>query len=194
MPLLPNTIRIPLLAFLSAGLLFSAVATAESAAGPTEFFDIDSPWSDEEDQEVRLSRYKGKALVVTIAYTTCPTVCHFTVENLKRIDKAANLAGLKPQFLIFTIDPGTDRPPALKEFMAKKGLTESHWHFLTGSLEETHRVVKILGLNFGEKGQSSHIMHSMAIVLIDGHGKVVRFVAGLKPDISSLIQDLKKLK
>ena len=71
------------------------------------------------NENVSLSDYEGKVIVVAFTYTTCPDVCPIIEHNLKLVqDLLGDNYGKDVVFISITLDPARDTSEKLKE----------HWH------------------------------------------------------------------
>ena len=71
------------------------------------------------NQNVSLSDFKGKVVVVAFTFTACPDVCPVIEHNLKLVqDILGESYGKDVAFISITLDPARDTPEKLK----------SHWH------------------------------------------------------------------
>lgn len=138
------------------------------------------------------STWLGDYVVFSLAYTTCPTTCSFTVQNLKKLEKEFPKNLTQPRFAVVTIDPATDTPAKLKEFQKKHGVK---WDFFTGDIKNIRALLQKYELSFGEKGAAdSHIMHPNTILLLSPSGKMISSVTGANPDFKNMIETFRNSK
>lgn len=83
------------------------------------------------------SLHTGNADVIVVAFifTTCVDVCPVITNNL--IEAESQLGGIDYQFVSITVDPATDTPEVLKEYMDDRGAT---WPHLTANLSDMELV------------------------------------------------------
>jgi cytochrome oxidase Cu insertion factor (SCO1/SenC/PrrC family) len=74
-------------------------------------------------------------IVVAFIFTTCPDVCPVITSNLVSAEK--QLDGVDYQFISITVDPATDTPAVLREYMDNYGAS---WPHLTAELEDIQAV------------------------------------------------------
>lgn len=124
--------------------------------------------------ELKLSRYRGKLVVLGFGYTSCADVCPVTLAMLAEARKklGANAADL--QVVYVTVDPERDNAARLKTYLAAFDPT-----FIggTGTPDQLAAVRKDYGISAvkkafdgGLKGYSVH--HSSYIYLIDREGRL----------------------
>ena len=69
------------------------------------------------NENVSLSDYKGKVIVVAFTYTSCPDVCPIIEHNLKLIqDLLGDNYGKEVVFISITLDPARDTPDKLRTY------------------------------------------------------------------------------
>ena len=81
-------------------------------------------------------------VVVAFIFTTCPDVCPVITSNLVQAEK--QLDDVDYQFISITVDPATDSPAVLREYMEGFGAT---WPHLTAELEDLEMVWKDFGIS-----------------------------------------------
>ena len=83
------------------------------------------------------SLHKGSAdvMVVAFIFTTCVDVCPVITSNLKSAE--SQLEDVDYQFISITVDPATDTPEILKEYVDDFGAT---WPHLTGDISDMQEV------------------------------------------------------
>jgi protein SCO1 len=166
---------------------------ADSLFAASTLYDQPQTFLDENREKTKLSRWKGQFSIVTIAYTSCPSTCSFTIANLKKIENGLTTEHFKPEFLVFTIDPNKDTPTVLTRFEKEKGLLAPQWHFLTGSEQDVRKALGVLDLNFGTAtAAGTHITHLNVLILLGRDGKVLKTVTGTEPDLDGIKQLLLK--
>jgi len=91
------------------------------------------------------------AIVVAFIFTTCPDVCPVITSNMKQA--AEKLDGVDYQFISITVDPGTDSPQVLREYMNDYDVT---WPHLTGELEDLEKVWGDFGIAVNTEEIENH--------------------------------------
>jgi protein SCO1/2 len=123
-------------------------------------------------QEVTLSQYKGKAVLVTFLYTNCPDICPLITSNLR---VALNMLGRRAadtQVIAVSVDPRGDTPKAVARFLSEHEMT-GRMQYLIGSAGELSSAWKAWGVGSKrEVGQPNLVAHSALVYGIDAAGKV----------------------
>jgi protein SCO1 len=123
-------------------------------------------------QEVDLSQYRGKALLVTFLYTNCPDVCPLITSNLR---VAQNLMGpktaAKAQIVAVSVDPKGDTPKAVASFLKHHEMT-GRMQYLVGDAHELAKVWQAWGVGSERDAQQPQfINHSGLIYGVTASGK-----------------------
>lgn len=89
---------------------------------------------------------KGKKVLINFMYTECSETCPRTTANLLRVHRAfGDRVGRDVFFVSITLTPERDTPEVLKAYAERNGCGEG-WSFLTGTLDDTDRLRKHLGV------------------------------------------------
>ncbi len=168
----------------------SALKYSQAAIGRTIG---DYVLTDRESREVRLSRYHGRPLVVSLIYTSCYHICPTTTRHLASVVKKARDALGRDSFNVVTIgfDVENDTPRAMKYFAGKQGVDLPGWQFLSGDAVTIKRLAADLGFVFFRSPKGFD--HLIQATVIDSDGKIYRQVYGMNFDTPLLVEPLKEL-
>lgn len=126
--------------------------------------------TDQEGRRIAFSSLRGKSVIVTFVYTTCPDVCPLITAKLARLQKLLKDKGEKNVHLLsITTDPEIDRPEILKAYAQRFGADLTSWSFLTGSRAELAAAWEAFGVEVRRKGKGL-VQHTGVTVLVDGRG------------------------
>jgi protein SCO1 len=67
--------------------------------------------------ELKLSRYRGKVVLLSFGYTACTAVCPVTLAVLAQAHKKLGALGSHLQVLYVTVDPERDDPERMRRFV-----------------------------------------------------------------------------
>src|SRR5215475_8487317 len=99
--------------------------------------------TDENGRPVRLSDFRGKAVVLTFIYTRCPlpNFCPLMSKNFQALQERLSKAfPAKYHLLSVSIDPKFDKPEILKAYSALYQADSRSWSFATGTEEQINEV------------------------------------------------------
>jgi len=140
----------------------------------------DIPLVNQDGKTIRLSQFKGAALLVTFIYTRCPlpTFCPRITSQFASIhDKLlANPPILNKAHLVsISFDPEYDKPDVLKKYgLAYMQNAEgfASWDFASPSSDNLKNLAYAFGLEYYPDG--NQIAHSVATFLISPEGTLAR--------------------
>jgi len=143
---------------------------------------------------VKLSKYRGKPLVISLIYTNCFHICPATTQSLARAVKATRSAVGKNKFSIVTIgfDALHDTPERMRGFARQQGVAnEQRWKFLSGDRATIHRLAATTGFIFVPSPKGFD--HLIQTTIVDKNGKIYRQIYGMNIDPSILTETMKEL-
>lgn len=145
---------------------------------------------------VKSSEMKGKVWIANFFFTSCPSICPPMIAQMKRLNILTQDLKDEVQFMSFSIDPKTDQPHVLKNYMRNNGITTKNWYFFTGDESKTHE----LGVNHfmvhadKDPMAAGGFAHSDGMVLVDREGYVRGIYRGTQTEqVDLLNKDLRKL-
>lgn len=131
---------------------------------------------------VRLSQFKGKAVLLTFIYDHCPDVCPLIVANLRTALSQLGPQANKVQIVAVSVDPKGDTPKTVKAFLAVHGMT-GRMEYLIGSLKQLAPVWKSYGVEVQGTPDSREVGHSAFVYGITASGKRrVLYPSELRPE------------
>jgi len=121
--------------------------------------------------ELKLSRYRGKVVLLFFGFSHCAEVCPVTLATLAQARKALGSDGAAVQVVYVTVDPERDTPQMMKTYLAAFDPT-----FLggTGQPEAMAALRKNYGVvaNKVATGSGSVYDHTSSIFIIDREGRL----------------------
>jgi protein SCO1/2 len=154
----------------------------------------------QDNREIRITNYRGKALLLTFIYTRCPIpeYCTLMSNNFAQIDRElGNDAELymKTHLLSISIDPANDTPPVLRSYGAAhteryQNETFAHWEFASGTMEQVKQIAEFFGLRYYP--QKDEIIHGLRTVIVNPEGKVAKVYSGNDWKPEEVVEELRK--
>ncbi len=153
--------------------------------------------TDQNSHQVHFKNFRGKIVLVTFLYTSCPypEKCPMLAQKLNETRKLINnLANGKNRFqaISITLDPVRDTPQRLRSYIKQHGCsTTENWTFLTGKPEEVSRVAGLFGVIYWtDKGI---VQHNMSTAIIDPQGKLYKIFTGSDWKSGEVASTIKRL-
>lgn len=155
----------------------------------------------QDGKPVRISQFRGRALLTTFIYTRCPIpeYCTLMSNNFAVIDQELRKDPTlydRTHLISISFDPEYDTPKVLRSYGASHtgnyaAETFAHWEFATGNSEEIKKLAKYFGFTIiPEKDQ---IVHSLQTALIGPDGKLAKLYAGNEWKPAEVLSDIRKL-
>ena len=166
-------------------------AAARSDASPNVQYHVpaagdvvpDFPLLNQNGRTIRLSDFRGKAVMLTFIHTRCDIAiyCPRMSENFAEIEKTleadpAVYAGT--HLITVSFDPAYDTPEVLRGYAAKYVGTNpaaafAHWDFAAPAPADLAKMEQFFNLRV--TGQGAALVHSLATVVIGKDGKVLGY-------------------
>ena len=134
-------------------------------------------------------KLKDSIWIADFIYTTCPGPCPRMSSQMHQVEDA--LDGLNVKLVSFTVDPERDTPAVLAEYAQHFGAKSGTWFFLTGPVDNLHRLSRDVFMLGNVDGT---LEHSTRFVLIDRASRVRGYYESSEEGaIPKLIADTKAL-
>jgi protein SCO1/2 len=167
----------PLMLLLASWLAAASPAPADAAAAlKAGAFEPPRPAPDftlqgSDGSALRLSRYRGKVVLLGFGFTTCPAVCPITLLTLAQARKRLGADAADVQVVYVTVDPERDTAEQMKHYL---GAFDPSFVGGTGSEDDLAAVRKEYGIAVEKQaaGGSYLYAHSSFVYLIDREGLI----------------------
>ena len=93
-----------------------------------ELYDLDG-------ERIDFQKYKGKYSVLVFTFTSCPSICPMTNNELVRLHERF---GGQINLVAINVDPIKDKPEKIKEYMAANNY---NWDVLVGDMNDVGKVI-----------------------------------------------------
>jgi protein SCO1 len=164
---------------LALGALLSVCVAAAAASAPTFKAGVFDPPRQAPDfslqgsngQELKLSTYRGKVVLLAFGYSHCLSVCPITLHTFAQTLRQMGTAAAAVQIVYVTVDPQRDTPANLKAFV---GSFDPRIIGGTGTEKQLAQVRKDYGVSATKIPDGNTYMydHSSFIYLIDRVGRI----------------------
>lgn len=160
----------------------------------------DYTFTNQLNQQVKLSDLEGKIIVADFFFTHCPTICPKLTQNMKLLQdnissgqKVGDNSADFVHFVSFSVDPERDSAAALKRWADRYQINPENWWLLTGSKDSIYNLSiehMKLGLVDG-KGIDTGFFHTDYMVLIDRNRNIRGYYHGLDTaNLSRISRDI----
>jgi protein SCO1/2 len=121
---------------------------------------------------VKLSSYRGRAVLLTFIYTHCRDVCPTIVAGLHVALGSLGPRAGEVQVIGVSVDPKGDTPSAVAAFVARHGMT-GHMQYLIGSRKTLTPVWRVWGVDAANPTADDTVSHTSVVFGITADGKVM---------------------
>ncbi len=128
---------------------------------------------DQTRQRVDLAELRGKVVLLTAVYASCPHTCPAILTQAK-----GALAEIAPEerddlrVVAVTLDPEKDSPEVLAELAGMHGLDPPLYHLVTGDPSEVEEILDRMGISRRRDPETGVIDHANLFLLLDREGKI----------------------
>lgn len=176
-----------------------------------QFVPKDAMFKDETGQAVRFDHYLGSLPILIVpVYYNCRSGCPVLVDNLvKTLARAGHPTGMMGatnkgkeqrilelgrdlQVVMLSIDPqegpavASERKGSLITLLTQPNVAPN-WHFLTGDLENIHKMTDALGFRYIYDARDHLIQHPLGSVILSPNGQISSYIIG--NDVPSRVLD-----
>ena len=153
----------------------------------------DYVFTNTDGQQVRLSSFQGRPLVISMIYTSCYHICPTVTRHLSGVVEKARKALGDTSFSVLTIgfDAANDTVDAMRTFAAQQGVNTDNWQFLSTDKKTIDALSKDLGFQF--RPSPKGFDHLIQATIVDTSGIVYRQVYDMKFSTPLLIEPIKEL-
>lgn len=132
--------------------------------------------TNQNNQPVSLDSLRGKVVLLTFGFASCPNICPVTLANLSQAYNLLTPAEkAKVQVVFVSVDPGRDTPEHLRGYVP---FYNAAFLGATGTPDELARTAKAYGVFFSAdpptdpaKPDNYNVTHSAYVYLIDKAGR-----------------------
>jgi protein SCO1/2 len=161
--------------------------------GPEKHLIGNFSFTDQHGGNITQANWKGKIVVASYFFTSCPSICPKVFYQLKRVkaygDKNVLITSL-------TVDPDRDSVGKLRIYAEHNGINDN-WLLLTGEKISLYRFARkdLMIIATDGDGGPADFIHSDNLVLIDPLYQIRGYYKGTdETDVNRLIHDIDKLK
>lgn len=158
----------------------------------------DAPFVDQDGRQTTFGAFKGKTVVLTFIYTSCPlpTFCPLMDRNFAALQRRfKDDPALKNVHLVtISFDPATDTPAVLKKHAEGLQANFKTWTFLTGKVDDIDRFGAAFGLVVTRaENDPRDITHTLRTAIVGADGRLVKVYTGNDWTPEQVLADLKRV-
>jgi len=165
------TARLALLLALGAPVLFApAVHAGDRNAS---LYQMHEKLLNQDGKAIDLDVYRGKPVLVTMFYGSCPATCPLIIDTLRAVERKLDETQRQQlRVLLVSLDAGHDTPVALRQVADSRRIDTSRWTLAHADAAAVRRIAAALNIQYRQlpDGQFSH---STIISALDEQGQIM---------------------
>jgi protein SCO1/2 len=165
----------------------TAQSPDEYSLPPNSVYHLQVSVEDQFGEITGLDRYRGKPVLVTMFYTSCPHVCPMLISTIKLTEsKLSTEERADLRVLTISIDPEHDTPEKLRETQERHSVDSSRWSMTRSQPGDLRTIAGVFSVKY-KKLPDGEFNHTTRIVLLDRDGTQVASTEQLgRPDAAFL--------
>ncbi len=170
-----------------------AVSLSPTTFTDKSLFQVESKWTTDAGEQIKLGALKGKPHVVAMFFTSCQYACPLIVNDMKRIE-AALPKNLRTNvgFTLVSFDTERDTEKVLTDYRHTRNLPAERWTLLRGGSDDVLELAALLGVRY-KQDATGQFSHSNIITVLNANGEIVHQQIGLNQDIQETVRIIEKL-
>jgi protein SCO1 len=159
-----------------------AIAAAEPAPAATapelpvadapSIYELDMRLTDQDGKRRTLESLRGRPVILTMFYGTCPYACPMLISDIKRaLANAEPAARSEFRVVLVSFDPKRDTSQALKDLADVHSVDLPEWRFTHADGGKERELAAVLGIKY-KRLTNGHIQHTSVIAVLDENGKL----------------------
>lgn len=189
-------LRLLMLALVTGSLCAGPVRAAPATSLPGDsLYQLAVPLTDQDGRPRTLDAFRGKVVVVSMFYTSCPYMCPLIVDTLRMSERALeDQQRARLAVLLVSLDAKRDGPAELAALADKRKLDRARWTLARTDAAHVRKLAAALGIQYREL-EDGEFNHSSMLILLDGEGRIVArtdtmgktdpdFIAALKKQLA----------
>jgi len=150
--------------------------------------------TDQDGDQVSLSDFKDKAVLIFFGYTHCPDICPMTMSVMNNVVDQLGDQADRVQVVFVTVDPERDTQQKLKSYIP---YYNESFIGLTGTPEEIDKVADDYNVYYSKEeveSSSEYLMgHNSSVLLITPDGEIFLRYPQNRMDPVSIAGDIKRI-
>lgn len=158
---------------------------------PDSIYNVDSSWETQDGNKIKLADLQGKVLVTAMIFTSCKTACpRLTAEMRNIAKKVGDTDPENIRYVLISIDPDTDTPEVMSNYLKSNGFSGKEWLFLRSSEENTRMLANVMAVKY-KKITPVEFSHSNIISVYSKNGTLAFQKEGLDTGDDATAEEIK---
>lgn len=161
------------------GLLISFIVAPPLCAAPgnplpgDSIYHLATPLIDQDARRFDIAELRGKVVVTSLFYTSCPYMCPLIIDTLRQTERALDdEERARLNVLLITLDTKRDDPAALKAQAQKRKIDTARWTLARTESADVRKYAAAIDIAYREL-PNGEFSHASTLVLLDREGRIV---------------------
>lgn len=164
----------------------------DKVTGDTTYHRIpDFEFVNQDSMVVNNATFEGKIYVADFFFTSCPTICPKTAQQMLRLYKRYKDDD-RVELLAHSIDTQRDTVGRLKAYANNLEVSAPKWHFVTGDKSEIYEIADdYMSIAIEDPDAPGGFDHSGWFILVDKNRHIRSFCKGTDPEsVDEFMKDI----
>jgi protein SCO1/2 len=151
----------------------SGAAAPTVAARRVSLYDLQARLVDQDGKPAGLDVHRGKKVLVTMFYGSCPATCPLIIDTLRAVERRlepSQRADLR--VLLISFDPLRDTPAALHELAASRRIDTRRWTLAHADAGTVRNIAAALEIQYRQL-PGGDFSHANVITVLGGDGEIL---------------------
>lgn len=149
------------------------VSPVHAAARTASLYQLHEKLRDQDGRAIDLDVFRGRKVLVTMFYASCPATCPLIIDTLRAIERKVDPAqGAKVRVLLVSLDSERDTPAVLLDVAKSRRIDTSRWTLAHADADAVRRIAAALNIQY-KKLPDGEFSHATLISALDADGKIV---------------------
>jgi protein SCO1/2 len=165
----------------------TAQPSDENSLPPNSVYHLQVFVEDQFGEITGLDRYRGKPVLITMFYASCPHVCPMLISTIKLTEsKLSAEERAQLRVLTISIDPERDTPENLRQIFQRHSVDSGRWSMVRPKPGDVRTIAGVFGIKYKQL-PDGEFSHTTRIILLDRDGTQVASTNQLgRPDAAFL--------
>ena len=145
----------------------------EQPLPPNSVYHLQATIEDQFGKTTGLNRYRGKPVLITMFYASCPHVCPMLISTIKLTEsKLSKEERAELRVLTISIDPERDTPQKMLETMTRHAVDPDRWSMARPDPKDLRGIAGVFGIRYKQL-PDGEFNHTTRIFLLNQDGEQV---------------------
>jgi protein SCO1/2 len=160
---------------------------ADAPLANESLYHLKASFTDQHGKPFALETLRGSAVLATMFYASCTSICPMLIAQVDRAYDALSPATReRTHVLLVSLDPARDTTEKLAELGKRHGIDDPRWHFARTDEGNVRAVAALLGIRYRAL-PGGEISHSPLIALLDREGLLTMRMENASSEPAALI-------